>query len=155
MLMRAGGVLAILFVPLALAAEPYVILLDWQDGHTAVGAPVGIEGVDQTTVHIQVPPCNRELLLDLLYDPKEAALDAPPYASAGISYEWRAQVLANGTPIAPTARVGAPGYGTRLGTVPTAGAYDVRVWLTTGADVTWHMRVRGHEVPGAPDCLSP
>ncbi|HUR68583.1 MAG TPA: hypothetical protein VM370_04995 [Candidatus Thermoplasmatota archaeon] len=145
--------LASLLLPLAAADEPYQVVIDWQEGHFVAGTRVGIDGVDRWRVPFSLDACHREVLLDLLYSPQEAAIDVDGVGEAALLWEIRAEVWsADGATLQSAQRITASGHGRSLGTMPAEGAYELRVQLVTGAQVDWSARLRAHELPLDPAC---
>ena len=150
--MRAVAVsLLLLAAPLA-AADPYVVLVDWQEGSALVGTTALLEAPDAARWTFATDACHRYLLLDLLYDPSETRVDAGS-AEAAVAHEFRAEVWSNGT-LSGAARVRDPGHGAPLALVEE-GEHELRVWLASGAGVAWELRVRARAPLDEAGCGSP
>lgn len=155
---------ALLVAPLvapgpAAAAEPSVVLSDWQEGHVLAGAPVAVDEPHGATLNgarfpLTMDACPRTVLLDLLYAPEEAGAAVPGVGDAAILFEWRAELWRDGEMVASRA-LHASGYGRALGETDGVSEHEVRIWLRTGANVSWDARVRGWEIPGERGCLDP
>ena len=145
-------VLLALALPLpAFASEPSVVVLDWTGGAFLVGGPTAVDGVNAAAFNVTVDACHRDLRVDLQYAPSETGADAPGVGEAALLHTFRAQLLANGS-VARTVTITQPGYGFVLGPAP-AGAYQLRLQLTQGANVSWSLRLRGWEMSAEPACL--
>lgn len=142
---------ALLALPAASAIDPYVVLLDWQEGHALVGTTKLAPSPVASRYAFEAGPCHRNLLLDLLYDPQELAVEVEGVGEAALVYDFFAE-LRRGDALVGTYRVPTPGYGHRLGLIQTPGPHELTLWLANGADVSWDIRVRGREVPGELAC---
>lgn len=156
--------LALLVAPLlgpspATAAEPSIVLSDWEAGHVLVGAPVPVVEPHGATLNgarfpLAADACPRTVLLDLLYEPQAAGAAVTGVGDAALLFEWRAELWRDGALVASRA-LHASGYGRALGATDGEGDHEVRIWLRTGANVSWEARVRGWAIPGEVGCLDP
>lgn len=123
--------------------EPMTIPLDWQEGHFTLGLlGEAVEGVNVARFPFEVDACHRTLVVDVLYAPDGARLDANEGTGVKVPYELRADVLdAEGAPVS-SATTRAPGYSRALGTVAGPATYTLQLVLLRGADVSWQLRVR-------------
>lgn len=149
--MRAALLLLVVGLPLVAAAEPYVVLVDWQERHSVAGTTVLAMSPLAERFAFDADACHRQLLLDLLYAPEDAGADVEGVGSFALGYEflvetWRADERLT------QARVRQPGYGHPLGTLDAPGAHEVRVSLANGADVSWQLRLRARETVGDLAC---
>ena len=154
--MRPLGWLAILLaaMPMASAVDPYVVLLDWQEGHSIVGTSPLVASPVAPTFPVLVDGCHRRLLVDLLYDPAEGGAHVEGVGDVALAYDFLVDALQDGNLVA-RARVTRSGYGFPMGAPVAQGGYDVRVSLADGADVSWALRVRGQSDPLDPACFPP
>lgn len=153
--MRAALLAALLLAPLAAAVdEPYLVLLDWQEGRTLVGTTSLIVSPLAPGYEVGVPECYPHLLADVLYAPEEFAAGVEGVGEAALKYDFLVQLLQAGEPISQV-RVRQPGYGWPIGTVDEPGAHEVRLSLATGVDVAWEFRVRTRFAFEDPACNPP
>lgn len=150
---RLALLMCALLLPVAGAAEPYVTVVDWASGRFVAGTRVGVEGVDLARFPLTIDACRRILLVDLLFSPEGSTLAVPGVGAATILYEFRAEVYDADGALRASQRLRASGYGTPVGQLPTAGAYELRLILVTGVDVEWQFRARAREVFGDIECL--
>lgn len=150
--MRAALALFVLVAASAVAAEPYVVLLDWTDGAFAAGGPVALDGVNAVDLPFVIDACHRDILVDLLYAPDNASVAAPGVGSVTVPFTFRAQLVRNATVLA-SSNIAEPGYGTPVGTAPAEGEHLLRLHMRQGLAVSWSLRVRGHAVFGEVACL--
>lgn len=144
-------VLALLVLPPASAVDPYVVLLDWQEGHSLVGTtPLLVTPLAQR-FPFNVTDCHRALLLDLLYDPEELSAGAQGVGEVALLYDFLVETW-RGDERVSSVRVRAPGYSVGLGTTQEGGGHELRLSLANGADVHWQARVRGRSIPDEPAC---
>jgi hypothetical protein len=147
------ALLALLLVsPLALAAEEYVVLLDWQSGRSVAGASVLVMSPAAASFPFEVDACHRRLLLDLLYDPAQLEMEAEGVGSFELAYEFLVEAWAGEARLAQQ-RVRYSGYDHALGLADAAGTHELRISLANGVDVAWEARVRGRAVHEGLDCL--
>lgn len=146
--------LAVLALPAVAAADPSVVLVEEHEGWFVapttpfVGSPLAHEFV------FDAPECYRNLALDLLYDPDEAAVSADGAGDAAIAYEFRAEVWRNGT-LVLAARVDRSDFGSLLGLLDEPGEHTLRLSLGWGADVHYTLRLRGLFLANDPACNPP
>jgi len=119
------------------------------------GAPIPSVGVGEMNLHreqFSVNACHRDLLLDLHWTPSNVTAEADGRAVT-IPFTFRAELVAqNGTKLAGI-DVADPAYSWPLATVREAGTYVLDLYLRTGAEVDWDVRVRGLPAVGEPTCL--
>ncbi len=160
-------VAALSIVPVADAGHSLVIHQPWVSGHMAAGLgglgigqiddghpvpEIGLPAVSYARIPFQVDACHRELVADLVFRPDEAEVDTP-LAVASLGYEMQVELLTAGGEVISSQSVGrSPAFSTPIGTVPEPGAYRVDLYLTTGADIEWELRVRGWQVRDDPAC---
>lgn len=144
-------VLALPALPLASAVDPYVVLLDWQEGHSAVGTTPLLVTPLAAQLPFNVTDCHRALLLDLLYDPEEFALNAQGVGEVALLYDFLVETW-RGEERVSRVRVRSPGYGIGLGVTAEGGGHEIHLALANGADVRWEARVRGRSLPDEPAC---
>jgi hypothetical protein len=142
---------ALLALPPATAEEPYLVLMDWQEGRALVGTSSLAMSPLGPAFALDVGSCHRILLLDLLYDPAEIGVDQEGVGEVFLQYDWLVE-LRRGEEVVSEGRVRAPGYGHGLGAVDEAGNYSVHLSLANGADVSWQARIRAREVFGDLAC---
>lgn len=160
-------VAALSVIPAAQAGHSIVIHQPWVSGEMAVGlAGVGIGTVDDgqpvpeaglpavsyARIPFQVDACHRGLVADLTFEPDDATLDTP-LAVASLGYEMQVELLTVGGELVSSQTVRrSPALSTPIGTAPEPGAYRVDLYLNTGADIEWELRVRGWQVLDDPRC---
>lgn len=160
-------VAALAVIPAAEAGHSIVVHQPWVSGEMAVGLagvgigtlddgePVpdqGLPAVSYARIPFQVDGCHRELVADLIFQPDEKTVDTP-LAVATLGYEMQVElVAANGTVLSSQTISRPPAFTTPIGTVPDPGAYRVDLYLKTGADIEWELRVRGWQVRDDPRC---
>ncbi len=160
-------VAALAVIPAAEAGHSIVVHQPWVSGQMAVGlAGVGIGTVDDgqpvpeaglpavsyARIPFQVDGCHRELVADLIFQPDNATVDTP-LAVASLGYEMQVELLtAEGELISSQTVDRSPATSTPIGTVPGPGAYRVDLYLMTGVDIEWELRVRGWQVLDDPRC---
>lgn len=149
--MRVLALLLLVALPVALASEPYVTLVDWVEGDSLVGTTRLAMSPLAERFPFDVDACHRVLLLDLLYEPDEGGADAPGVGEVFLQFDFLVEVWRGDTRLSQRL-VQDPAYGHGLGTTPAAGAHEVRLSLANGADVSWELRVRGREVFGELAC---
>lgn len=149
-------VLAALALPALASAspEPYVILVDWEEGHTLAPTTPFVALPLAASFPFDATACHPHLLLDLLYEPDELALDVDGVGEAALAYEFRAEVWHEGELVLEK-RVRDSGYGTYLGTLETTGPHELRLALGWGADVAWELRLRARLATEDPACNPP
>lgn len=149
---RLALALAVLALPAAGAVEAYVVLLDWQEGYSAVGTTPLLLTPLAARFPFDVDACHRTLLLDLLYDPAEGGASVDGVGEAAILYDFLVEAW-RGDDLVSRQRIRTPGYGNALGLTDAAGAHELRVSLANGANVAWEARVRGRSIPDELACL--
>lgn len=160
-------VAALAIVPAAEAGHSIVIHQPWVGGHMAVGLagigignpddgdPVpeaGLPAISYARIPFQVDACHRELVADLTFEPDELVVDTP-LATGTLGYEMQIELLTADGAVISSQRVSrSPALSTPIGTVPEPGGYRVDLYLMTGADIEWDLRVRGWQVRDDPRC---
>lgn len=137
--------LAFLALPLATAVEPFVVLLDWREGHSLVGTTVLVMSPAAERFPFDVDACHRNLLLDLLYDPQELEADVPGVGEFATRYEFLVEIWHADERVSQQ-RVRTSNYGVPLGVTAAAGEHELRLSLANGANVDWALRVRGRSI---------
>lgn len=144
-------ILVVLTSPIGSGADAGSTHVDWQRGSSLVGLHgIGNEAINEPRYTFDVGPCHRDLRLDLLYRPDSTwhEEESDPH----IPYVFGVAVHdATGASLSERS-IADPGYGYRLGTLPAAGTYEVRIRLDVGAMVDWDVRLRGWTTHGEPSC---
>lgn len=148
------ALLLVLALPGVAALDPYVLLIDWQEGRAlAPTTPFATLPVADA-FPFDATRCHPHLVLDLLYDPDSLVLDVPNAGSASLSYEFRIEVHdADG--LVREKRIQRSGYGHVLGPIDEEGAHELRLSLGWGADVPWQARLRARLATEDPACNPP
>lgn len=144
----------LLLTPVAAAVEPYIVLVDWQEGTSLAGTTALASSPLAASYAFDVPTCYPHLLADLLYDPEELLVRADGVGEVGLGYDFLVEVWHEGERVSRT-RLGHSGYGTPIGDATEVGAHEVRLSLATGADVSWAFRLRARLATEDPACAEP
>ncbi|MGQ0535184.1 MAG: lamin tail domain-containing protein [Methanobacteriota archaeon] len=139
----ASIVVALVLPGAASAWHPHVVYV-YDTGHFDVGlVAAGVDGVNLERWPFEANPCHRVLKANVFYDPDRATVDVDGVAEVNVSYRFRVRLLdADGTVLAE-GNASTSGATVPLGTVPTAGPYEVRLTLLEGADIDWAFAVNG------------
>lgn len=150
----AATFVLILALPAALAAEPYLVLVEEQPGHALAPTSPLLSSPVAAVYVFDVPTCYRRMILDLTYEPDEAVVAAAGVGEAALAYEFRADVLRDGE-IVLSKRITRSGHHQLLGELRDTGEHTLRLSLAWGADVAYTVRLRGGFETGNATCNPP
>lgn len=146
--------LVALVLPTAAAGDLYDLFLDWREGRSLVPTTPFVTPPTADAFAFEPTACHPHLVLDLLYDPAQLALDVSQVGRASIAYEFRIEVH-DEDGLVLEKRVRESRYGHALGKLTHTGPHELRVSLAWGADIAWEARLRGRFAGEDPTCNPP